>query len=81
MQLIGNIHEIRGQAKKEEENTGNIGFELDEDEDFMNDVEGTAVQLIELVTTLVIQKSSKPIIRQSLYPIMNTLSHYLFLTQ
>jgi hypothetical protein len=59
----------------------NAGFELDEDLDLTDDIQGLATQLIELLTTLLSNKNLHVILKFGIFPLMNCMSHYLLMTK
>lgn len=56
-------------------------FELDEDSDVFNNIEALAVQLVELMATLIQKPTLYILIRFGLFPLINCLSHYMFLSK
>jgi hypothetical protein len=59
----------------------NHEFELDEDFDVFNNIEALAVQLIELMATLIQKPTLYVLIRFGLFPLINCLSHYMLLSK
>lgn len=57
------------------------GFDLNEDADMIDYVEGLAIQLLELMITLTEKKQLEPILRFGLFPIINCVSHYLLFSK
>lgn len=54
---------------------------LDEDVDYQNDVEALALQMMELVSTMIIKPNLYIIIKFGLFPLINTICHFLLLTK
>ena len=58
-----------------------IGFELEEDLELTDDIEGLACQLIELMITLMARPNLHAILKFGLYPLINVMSHYLLMSR
>lgn len=56
------------------------GFEIIEDVECDNDIEMIALQLIELITTLVNKQALREILRVGIYPLSNAISFYMMMT-
>jgi len=66
-------------SKSKDQN--NDGFELDEDIDLSNEVEALAVQLIELMQTLLPHKKLRSFVKVGLFPLVNCISHYMLFSK
>ncbi len=62
-------------------NVDNDGFELDENIDLSNEVEAVAVQLIELMQTLLPHKKLRSFVKFGLFPLVNCISHYMLFSK
>eukprot|EP01017_Pseudomicrothorax_dubius_P041109 TRINITY_DN6546_c0_g2_i5.p1 TRINITY_DN6546_c0_g2~~TRINITY_DN6546_c0_g2_i5.p1 ORF type:complete len:631 (-),score=169.14 TRINITY_DN6546_c0_g2_i5:1645-3537(-) len=75
---------ISANAKEKEANSAGgfkyAGFELEEEQDYDNDVELIAIQLIELITTLLGKPILRDVVRVGVYPLINSLCHYMLMT-
>lgn len=71
------------QAKKQKDTKdyANEGFELDEDPDLFNEVEAMAVQLIQLMQTLLSKKKIKSFVQAGLFPLINCICHYMLFSK
>ena len=56
-------------------------FQLEEDFDVFSTIESLAVQLIELMATLIEKQNLYVLIRFGLFPLVNCLSHYMLLSK
>lgn len=54
---------------------------LDEEEEFVSEIEELAVNAIELVATLVTKDALHMLIKQAVFPIVNALTHFILLTK
>lgn len=86
-QLDDSLNLIKG-AKPAATNLQNVDqklrsheFELDEDLDVFNNIESLAVQLVELMATLIQKPTLHVLIRFGLFPLINCLSQYMFLSK
>lgn len=59
----------------------NHEFQLEEDFEVFNVIEALAVQLIELMATLIEKPTLYVLIRFGLFPLINCLSHYMLLSK
>lgn len=57
------------------------GFELEEDAELSDDVEAMALQLIELMRTMVDKTQIRPLLKFGLFPLINCISHYMLFSR
>lgn len=77
------IYNEKKEAKKTVYNRDNLEFWfLKEDEnDYFNEVEALSLQMIELVSTLIINPNLYMIIKFGIFPLVNTICHFLLMTK
>jgi len=56
-------------------------YYLEEEFDYRNDVESLSLQMMELLSTLIIKPNLYVIIKFGLFPLINTICHFLLLTK
>jgi len=66
---------------KENANANDDGFDLDEDIDLSNEVEVLAVQLIELMRTLLAKKKLKSLVKMGLSSLVNCICYYMLFSK
>ena len=71
----------QGSHTAKPKNIDNDGFELDENIDLSNEVEAVAVQLIELMQTLLPHKKLRSFVKIGLFPLVNCISHYMLFSK
>lgn len=80
-----NLKEIKSDPKKanrKEMNRDNLEFfYLNEEIDYQNEVESLALQMMELVSTMITKPNLYVIIKFGLFPLINTICHFLLLTK
>lgn len=54
---------------------------LEEEDEFVSEIEGLALNAIELVATVVTKDSLYILVKQAVFPIINALAHFLLLTK
>jgi len=69
----------KGVADQNEAENYDIRF-LEEEDECNDEIEGMTLNAIELVSTVVTKDSLHPLIKQSVYPIINVLAHFVLLT-
>eukprot|EP01017_Pseudomicrothorax_dubius_P030707 TRINITY_DN3852_c0_g2_i2.p1 TRINITY_DN3852_c0_g2~~TRINITY_DN3852_c0_g2_i2.p1 ORF type:complete len:1056 (-),score=282.50 TRINITY_DN3852_c0_g2_i2:43-3210(-) len=71
---------LAGRVAPKKLNVETFGFELDEDHDSDNEIELIAMQLIELIATLLGKPILRDIVRVGVYPLVNAFCHYMLMT-
>lgn len=56
-------------------------YYLDEDLEFNNEIEALSLQLIELISTIILKPNLYIIAKLGLFPILNTITHFLMLSK
>ncbi|EGR32294.1 hypothetical protein IMG5_089160 [Ichthyophthirius multifiliis] len=69
-----------GQQKNNEGENLEMRF-LEEEDEYLNEIEGLTINCIELVSTLVTKDTLYMLIKLAVFPIINALSHFILLTK
>ena len=72
-----NTKAIRNHNGEDDEEEFEEGFELEEDAEITDEVEAVAVQLIELMRTILHKNQIRPVLKFGLFPLINCVSHYM----
>jgi hypothetical protein len=55
-------------------------FYIDEETEYSDEVEGLALQTVELISTLIVRPNLYAITKIGLFPLLNVISHFLMLS-
>lgn len=86
-QIDDNLKEIKKNVPENKNNSSyprdNLDFWFlnEEDDDFQNEVEALALQMMELVSTLITKPNLYMIIKFGLFPLVNTICHFLLISK
>lgn len=74
---VKNSHNKNHNDDDDDEEKFEEGFELEEDAELTDEVEAMAVQLIDLMTTVLHKHQVRPVLKFGLFPLINCVSHYM----
>ena len=72
-----NTRAVRNHNDEGDDEEVEEGFELDEDAEVTDEVEAMAIQLIELMRTILHKNQIRPVLKFGLFPLINCISHYM----